>query len=1019
MFQTSLAAALPSAPQAASQQQTAPAAQAYAWDGRWRQDNDVEVISHPPDQRGDPGQVAREMREELQAILEAQAIDRDAERTLAALEVLRAKAAWNVAYQGQSEVLGEVAQQRAALLTTLGRAGEAERAQAEWLPTSASCTASYGELAMVPARPELVEAVREAQALRQSQRALEAGAAARAQLGGAALETRALDEKNLAQVVRIALKDGRVDILESIGAMAAPTLASEVEADLGAAFRSSREDPLHALMVIDEERAMELVMRHLELALPAWRLRVLKCMRDAELVQRVDNWALDVAAGQATEVPPQFLSRKCREVFEAWIEDPPLSGEIVPLVIYLAERDALGPHLLAKLSSALELGDRSRVDLPMRIAGLASGQPALLEIVLSGLGSPLRDVRDVCAARLEAYAARPELRSLVDNPHPEVRANLAVALAPGLQRALRYYLDDNGVSLGSDFERAKSLGAPDQVRAMLQTLLLDSDRGVRQCAGGSVLAYNSPGSPGMAIDAPTFQALIRASNADQRQWALRLADYAPRGEWPGLAKLASLPDAEVMAALDAFLVRNIRVIKNQKWLHGILLARLENRGVPLTDAEIEGRSLGEFAAHEPDSMFVPLTQQALERGDDQEWLRSLLQAAPACNATYPDISFDGLPPPLMAQALLAVEALGVGRNWRYFRERFEQRADALDPGMRLVAADPAAGPISKLVAIHVLSRSRVDGSAQLAVEAIAGLREEPQGEWSSLLPSIGAELCRQDGGVLLIRLIEDARVPLNIRQGVLWGISFGGPCDQDFLVRAFRVIGNESVDAAVQIVSNLSRVVDDEDARELRAIAAHSQHSNLRQAAIQYFGRTRHPQWFDWLVELLNSSGSGRELDTVTAMEAATGIANYMDQRSADVLLEAAGRTPNRELREHILQRLADLRGYQEQLAFWKRRQHESTAWEQAVLELTRMLADPDPQLRAQAAESLGKLGAVKHMADLVGLLKDADPAVRAAARQALEQLNTRIDQRSVAPQGAETAPAPPPTAPTKPKGDV
>ncbi len=53
-----------------------------------------------------------------------------------------------------------------------------------------------------------------------------------------------------------------------------------------------------------------------------------------------------------------------------------------------------------------------------------------------------------------------------------------------------------------------------------------------------------------------------------------------------------------------------------------------------------------------------------------------------------------------------------------------------------------------------------------------------------------------------------------------------------------------------------------------------------------------------------------------------------------------------------------------------------------------RQLGDPDPRLRAQAAESLGLLGASEAVDDLLDALTDRDPAVRAVVVWALDEIN-------------------------------
>jgi HEAT repeat protein len=57
------------------------------------------------------------------------------------------------------------------------------------------------------------------------------------------------------------------------------------------------------------------------------------------------------------------------------------------------------------------------------------------------------------------------------------------------------------------------------------------------------------------------------------------------------------------------------------------------------------------------------------------------------------------------------------------------------------------------------------------------------------------------------------------------------------------------------------------------------------------------------------------------------------------------------------------------------------------------MLADPDANVRAQAAKSLGALDAVEQLPALVRMLKDPEPEVRAAAQAAIDALTAPQDE--------------------------
>jgi HEAT repeat protein len=137
--------------------------------------------------------------------------------------------------------------------------------------------------------------------------------------------------------------------------------------------------------------------------------------------------------------------------------------------------------------------------------------------------------------------------------------------------------------------------------------------------------------------------------------------------------------------------------------------------------------------------------------------------------------------------------------------------------------------------------------------------------------------------------------------------------------------------------------------------------------------------------------------DTNVKMAAVQALGAYLDDRTAEILLEGTARTSSEEVRETCFARLETIRRYQDERARWDGRATDKAARDGAVRELLAMLGDPAPAVRAQAARSLATLEAVKALPKIVALLKDTDAKVREAANEALKSLN--------APRGSKAEP--------------
>jgi hypothetical protein len=129
--------------------------------------------------------------------------------------------------------------------------------------------------------------------------------------------------------------------------------------------------------------------------------------------------------------------------------------------------------------------------------------------------------------------------------------------------------------------------------------------------------------------------------------------------------------------------------------------------------------------------------------------------------------------------------------------------------------------------------------------------------------------------------------------------------------------------------------------------------------------------------------------------EAREGLVALMTDGAVEQLLRAAAWTTDGTARESYLEGVAIIQDYHDSLANWEARKQRVATRDETVRELRSLLTSDNPRLRAEAARSLGTLGAVDQLPALIRLLEDADARVVAAAQAALDSLNAAADPES------------------------
>jgi HEAT repeat protein len=190
---------------------------------------------------------------------------------------------------------------------------------------------------------------------------------------------------------------------------------------------------------------------------------------------------------------------------------------------------------------------------------------------------------------------------------------------------------------------------------------------------------------------------------------------------------------------------------------------------------------------------------------------------------------------------------------------------------------------------------------------------------------------------------------------------------------------------------SLARGLSPEEPR-LDLVQTMLEHPHLGLDTVEIVGGHPLAAYLPLLEEILLREGNTGGEASDRKVLAAKALAAYLDDRAAEILLKGLGGTTSEKVRGACFEALDTIRRYQDEKERWAQRKSSQAARDVAIAELVPMLADPDANIRAQAARSMGALGAVEHLPALVRLLKDPVPEVRVAAQEAIDVL-TRPDR--------------------------
>ncbi len=884
---------------------------------------------------------AASFRKEIAQVRVSIDVDGKLEDASKKLEDIHVRASWALDYDGRMDVLVEIAKLRSELFTSLGRKDEAlAAASVLFLDESARKAAAGYET--IPADDA---------ALAQEKTALadEGLALLRQKLSARSVaDPHAAPTDEISSAVESALAGRDPQVVRDIGPRAVPTLERIVLANPDALPADFNQDPLGILFDLARVRGGRLALDHFDAGGFFWKKRVLRAMSKFSVFN--DSATID----------PVWIA-----LLEKLLGDPEVSREALPLVEPVATRDALTAKMREELVHMLDSNDPDLARDVLNPLAYGSGKESAKPVYESLLQHRTEFVRHDAAFRMMEYRSSDAFVACVDHVDAEMRKQLAQFLRPRQRQ------------VGSTFKSLQPTIGPDERKALTR-LASDPDPTVRKEAAISIRELKDPLEPEV------------------------------------YERMAVEKDEQVLLEVDRTFVQLASRSSIEPWLLSALEKRRENRAYPMTKSlGKDGRDqlcssllqtaagtrlLFRWALDEPDDELLVSATSRMKVQPDQ-MLNSAAQAStadtkgvfalddPTLERIYRR-SYALSKQDSSGSSQVAFGHLNEGLGNNYWGK--QARVGSVMP----VLADAEAPRELRAAAAAIVAFRVNDSVVDAVVDGIEKLLDDSS--WSNTAPTplelrwiqdiaqsmpdpgrarvasfaVQSKEISDSGALLFLSGYHDKTYPPEIAKASLvrW---FADPRPNDATELEWprgRVLS--------LALTALPSQPPDETVSKLVIRAAED--PNLASYALGKIAEMRWPAFLDVLGEHV------RKCD----LRALPALAAYMDDRAAELLIQAMGSCPNDDFRRACLANLDAIRKYQDEKAHWASRKNGQQARDEAVAKLLPMLADADEKIRAQAVLSLATLDAVEHLPKIVEMLKDKSSGVRDAAAKALEKLN-------------------------------
>lgn len=882
-----------------------------------------------------------------------------------ALEEVWLQATANEGFEGQEELLVQVALARAEVFRRRGQLELASRATRELLIRQDAT--HFREL-----RAKLTRAN---QALRV--RALQAAKDARlVKLRQEILTTARGDdgsEDSLEAIVNEACDAEDWDVLRELGAPAQPYLMERILANLDGFPQRVQDDLLAILIGMNRAKAAELLLPHLDAGGYLWKRRIVRAMESNDVLGD-DAWT---RSSPSVCLEPGWLY-----VLETLLAAPDTALQSVSLVRTPFLHDALTAGLQGALVHGIEAYGRDFVNALVQVLDADGVVDSARPVYEAAARHPSVEVRRFAADKLRRFESSGVLLALADDPDPAIRASVVWSLGPHSGWFLRL---DSGGGLGRD-TRDWNPPLGEEERGILRRLCGDAEASVRTAAAEKLYGLTPP------LADELYLGLTADPSARVRAIVARVVPLPPALRGEILARLSSDPDGDVLEAVQ----------------QQLLQLPLEDPGpfLPaLRERMLSARySLaGEFVVHKRLLQTAQgaraLVGWALEASDGG-LLDRLFDYA---NVTTNLLRVDD---PTLARLFVRAQEFRQDNrvvHYRVLENAIEQSRPPRDGALLLVVADADVEPSTRLQAARLAAPGGGEALRRALgtlLSADAWLRHPPGERDLKDLEDTVAHLPADERNGFVLDAVRDAAIPDALAVAVAGAYQEAEPLGREVTLAVLaRWFDPERLVWAVEkALGHLAALGDEADREVLKAAVRRPEYAPT---AIQTMVALRDPVFLPTLGRCLEAEWITDEpWRKEVRYAAARGIASFLSDEAGELLLQGLS-SPDLTLRGICRDGLDNIQATRERIRSWEGSRAGRPTEESALAELVGMLADGHPEVRAQAVRGIASFGRIEYLPTLIRLLEDPDDDVKRAAVQAIDTLNhLAAERRSGAASG-------------------
>lgn len=895
-----------------------------------------------------------ELADELARIRLMLAARRDVAAAVRELDALQRRAASELAGKERFDVLVRVAAARAEIALERGDADAAKAALEHLLPS---------EVQDEPSR------VAEREALDDSRLAALRERIARGVAKPASWQAAELDQDEAAEIagdplllrVHRALEEKDGEFLKTLGTSAVPALVRLTELSVDRVVADPERDPLVALVRIAELRAAEVALAELDAGGTFWRKRVLRAMADQDVLANPGTWDESVTPAVCRE--PQWIA-----IVERLCGDPEFVRECLPFLFdSLAHQYASRPMVDA-LVAALRSKDADLVQATIRTLE-ALGSSVLEPVCSAVLDHPDAYVRLFAAPKLAALHRPAALLAAADDADPSVRRQVLRCVArldrqvdEEALRLLERFTADADVDIRREAARELLTKTPLERVApeVWRRIATDPDEEIRGYAGGYLACPDASLLTELLVPFASDDSPVVRTALDERL-AQRAGGLAP----------------EVLLAVMRERMRVARARPELAIPRNTLLN---------ASTQLVGTGVG----------VDEVARWALEPRDP-ELLEVIFRAAKSSPAVAQRIA--ELDPDLLAQLALAADAeLG---DYRY-EQRAAEFLDALGSVGRGAPASfftamharidaPEGSVVVRLRALQALANGGDPGFASALLDVLRREPEPLERGTNSAYHRAAEDLARASlaSTEAWIAVVRDPKTADELALRLLRHFDVEAPgadrLAEAILARWFSTDrpASDAVDTAIWCTSRYPIPIDPE------LLVRASRVPDYAINAVTAMGKRKDPRFLPALGECVEASWvTDTALRNRIEMQSVWALTQYLSDDAAQVLLSCISKSIPDGVRDACFDAVEKISRYQEEQAKLIARRLGGHKRDEAVARVAELLADPDADVRAEAARAAATLGAVELLPDLIRMLSADEPGVREAARAALDRLN-------------------------------